>query len=304
MFTWTRDIADFLCTGPSILYSQNTLRDLCGLQISRSTIRWFDHNDLKSLEDRNVLLTVEKERRGPLTRRFIITEGIFEEDGAMVDLPKHVIELKHKYKYRLTLDESISFGTVGRTGRDLTELYNIPATRIDMIVGSVANGSTHGAGFCTGSRIVADHQCINDTSFVFSAAAPALLTVFCFGGDQHLAEHAVDPEYANGTLQENVRMIRAVLDQVEAITIAIPSHAASPIIHIHLRSSAPAASVSAKPSNPATPAPREPPSFDIELVEAQPSMRLAVMAGLSRKENERAAGVIKAAIAMVLAKRK
>ncbi|KAH9015379.1 hypothetical protein EDB84DRAFT_1526787, partial [Lactarius hengduanensis] len=57
----------------------------------------------------------------------------------MVDLPKH-IELKHKHRYRLILDESISFGTVGRTGHGLTELYNVPATRIDMIVGSVANG--------------------------------------------------------------------------------------------------------------------------------------------------------------------
>ena len=32
-----------------------------GLQISRSTIRWFDHNDLKSLEE--VLVSVEKERK-------------------------------------------------------------------------------------------------------------------------------------------------------------------------------------------------------------------------------------------------
>ncbi|KAH9014995.1 hypothetical protein EDB85DRAFT_1876116, partial [Lactarius pseudohatsudake] len=127
------------------------------------------------------------------------------------------------------------------------------------------------------------------------------------------------------TLQENVRAIRAVLDRVETITI--PSHAATPAIHIHLRSSAPAASVSAKPSNPATPAPREASSFDIvggrllqdivdealaqggvwtarahrlrgqELVEAQKSMRLTVKAGLSRKDCERAAGVIMAAIA-------
>jgi len=39
------------------------------------------------------LESVEKERkkrRGPLTRRFIVTEGIFEKDGAMVDLPKLV----------------------------------------------------------------------------------------------------------------------------------------------------------------------------------------------------------------------
>ena len=62
-----------------------------GLQNSLSTIRWFEHNDLRSLED--VLLSVEKERRkrrGPLTRRFIVTEGIFEKDGAIVDLPKLV----------------------------------------------------------------------------------------------------------------------------------------------------------------------------------------------------------------------
>ena len=39
-----------------------------------------------------------------------------------------------------------------------------------------------------------------------------------------------------------------------------------------------------------------------ELVEARPSIRLAVTAALSRKECERAAGVIKAAVAKVLVK--
>lgn len=110
-----RDVADFLGTEAAILYSQgfstisSVIPAFCkrgdiivadrgvnfviqkGIQISRSTVRWFDHNDLKSLED--VLESVEKERRkkrGPLTRRFIVTEGIFEKDGKMVDLPKLV----------------------------------------------------------------------------------------------------------------------------------------------------------------------------------------------------------------------
>lgn len=46
---------------------------------------------MKSLEQ--VLESTEKERRkkkGPLTRRFIVTEGIFDRDGAMSDLPKLV----------------------------------------------------------------------------------------------------------------------------------------------------------------------------------------------------------------------
>ena len=110
-----RDVSDFLGTEATILYSQgfstisSVIPAFCkrgdtivadrgvnftiqkSIQISRSTVRWYDHNDLKSLED--VLESVEKERkkrRGPLTRRFIVTEGIFEKDGAMVDLPKLV----------------------------------------------------------------------------------------------------------------------------------------------------------------------------------------------------------------------
>ncbi|KAH9166990.1 pyridoxal phosphate-dependent transferase, partial [Lactarius sanguifluus] len=208
----------------------------------------FDRNVLKILKD--VLLSVEKERRRrrePVTRRFIVTEGIFEKDGAMVDLPKLVSSQIQVLSYRLILDESISFGTVGRTGHGLTELYNIPATQIDMIIGSVAYTPNSSGGFCVGSRIIVDAQHINSTSFVFSAAVLALLAVSASEGILSM-------------LQENVWAIRAILDRVEAITI--PSHAASPIIHVHLRSAATPASP-AKPPNPATPAPHDAPSFDI-----------------------------------------
>lgn len=109
------DIADFLGTEAAIIYSQgfatvsSVIPAFCkrgdiivadravnfsiqkGIEISRSTIRWYDHNDLNSLEE--VLISIEKERKrrkGPLTRRFIVTEGIFQKDGAIVDLPKLV----------------------------------------------------------------------------------------------------------------------------------------------------------------------------------------------------------------------
>lgn len=351
------EIADFLGAESSILYSQgfSTISSVIsafakrgdvvvadrgvnfaiqkGLQISRSTIRWFDHNDLKSLED--VLESVDKERRkrrSPLTRRFIVTEGIFEKDGAMVDLPK-LVELKYKYKYRLILDESISFGTVGRTGRGLTELYNVPATQVDMLVGSVANTLNAGGGFCAGSKNIIDHQRINGTSFVFSAASPPLLAVSASEGINILRN---TPSILS-TLQENIRVIRSILDRVEYITI--PSHPASPIIHIQVRpgssSTLQLPSPSAgKPSNPASVQPREPAVFDIELeerllqdivdealaqgvwttrakrlrgqelVEVRPSVRLAVSSAFTKKECEKAANVIKAAVVKVLGKRR
>lgn len=60
-----------------------------GIQISRSTVRWYEHNDLEDMQ--RVLEKVVKEQaKKPLTRRFIITEGLFENVGDMVDLPKLV----------------------------------------------------------------------------------------------------------------------------------------------------------------------------------------------------------------------
>ena len=60
-----------------------------GIQISRSTVRWYEHNDLEDMQ--RVLDKVTREQaRKPLTRRFIVTEGLFENVGDLVDLPRVV----------------------------------------------------------------------------------------------------------------------------------------------------------------------------------------------------------------------
>jgi 7-keto-8-aminopelargonate synthetase-like enzyme len=60
-----------------------------GLQICRSTIRWYEHNDMEDLE--RVLQKIVKEQaRKPLTRRFIVTEGLFENVGDSAHLAKIV----------------------------------------------------------------------------------------------------------------------------------------------------------------------------------------------------------------------
>ena len=64
-----------------------------GIQISRSTVRWYEHGDYDGLE--RVLEGIRNEdkrygRKPTASRRFIITEGVFENDGSMVDLPRVV----------------------------------------------------------------------------------------------------------------------------------------------------------------------------------------------------------------------
>ncbi|KAL8939896.1 MAG: hypothetical protein Q9211_002539 [Gyalolechia sp. 1 TL-2023] len=144
-----------------------------GMQISRSSIRWYEHNDMDDLQ--NVLASVVKEQaKKPLTRRFIITEGLFENIGDMVDLVK-VTELKQRYKFRLILDETWSFGVLGRTGAGVTEHQGVNVREVDMLVGSLAGPICAGGGFCAGSDEIVEHQRLSASAYTFSAALPAML---------------------------------------------------------------------------------------------------------------------------------
>ena len=64
-------------------------------------------------------------------RRFLILEGVYSKTGQMCNIPK-MMKLKHKYKLRLLIDESVSFGSLGDTGRGVTEHFKV-AVRILLI---------------------------------------------------------------------------------------------------------------------------------------------------------------------------
>jgi serine palmitoyltransferase len=74
------------------------------------------------------------------------------------------------------LDETWSFGVLGRTGRGITEHQNVDAAEVDMIVGSLAGPLVAGGGFCAGSEEIVHHQRISAAAYTFSAALPALLS--------------------------------------------------------------------------------------------------------------------------------
>ncbi|KAI5289717.1 serine palmitoyltransferase component [Ascosphaera acerosa] len=177
-----------------------------GIQISRSIVRWYDHNDMEDLE--RVLARVTEEQKGkPLTRRFIVTEGLFDSHGDMSDLPT-LIELRLKYKFRLILDETWSFGVLGRNGRGLTEHQNVDPTQVDMIIGSLSGPLIAGGGFCAGSEEIVHHQRISALAYCFSAALPGLLATTA---TETLALLQRSPELI-AKLRENIKAMRSQLD--------------------------------------------------------------------------------------------
>lgn len=106
-----------------------------GIDASRSKVFFFKHNDVNDLER---LLKVQDaiDRKNPAKaakiRRFIICEAIYLNTGEMCPL-QEIIELRKSYKLRLILDESVSFGSIGKHGRGITE-------HLDVNVSSITRG--------------------------------------------------------------------------------------------------------------------------------------------------------------------
>lgn len=106
------------------------------------------------------------------------------------------------------LDETWSFGVIGRTGRGITEARNVDPSQIDMLVGSLAGPLCAGGGFCAGSSDVVEHQRISAASYTFSAALPALLaTTAC----ETLNMLQTNTEILT-QCRENIKAMRAQLD--------------------------------------------------------------------------------------------
>lgn len=148
-----------------------------GANLSRSTVVRYRHNDMNHLQEilESIAQDDIKYKRDTLQqRRFIITESIFQLTGTISNLPE-IIKLKQKYFYRLILDESLSIGTMGPTGRGLTEHYQIPIESVELIVFSLDTSFASIGGVCIGSHEVVDHQRLSGAGYCFSASAPPFL---------------------------------------------------------------------------------------------------------------------------------
>ncbi|KAI7869466.1 pyridoxal phosphate-dependent transferase [Spinellus fusiger] len=335
-----RDIAQFLGTEDAIIYAQgfSTISSVIpafskrgdllvvdegisfsaqkGVQISRSNVRYFKHNNVEDLE--RVLRDIETDQiKKRLTRRFIITEGLFANHGDIAPLPK-IVELKKKYKYRLILDETHSIGVLGPRGRGLTDLFSIDPKEIDMLVGSLCTTFCASGGFCAASSEVVEHQRLSGSAYCFSASIPAMLAVSASEAIKLISQQ---PSLLK-ELAERVTVFRQTLahKSLESlIKMSDPEgQACSPFFHLRVRSSflgsrALDSEVDVSRENEerllqevvdecavqGVLVTRAKYIYDQERVCPRPSIKIHVTTGLTKKENEKAASVVKSAILKV-----
>lgn len=163
-----------------------------GIVASRSRVRFFRHNDLDHLEE--LLQEQEKidkkdPKKAKVTRRFAIVEGLYINYGDFCPL-KRLVELKYKYKVRIFMDESYSFGVIGATGRGVTEYFDVGIEHIDMITSSLETALGSCGGFSVGTKYVMDHQRLSSQGYCFSASLPPLLAS---AADRALEKIQTDP---------------------------------------------------------------------------------------------------------------
>ena len=106
--------------------------------------------------------------------RLIVTDGVFSMDGNVTPLDK-IVELAEKYNAMVMVDESHSAGVVGKTGRGVTERYNLRG-KIEIITGTLgkAFGGAIG-GFTTGKKEIIELLRQRSRPYLFSNSIPPMV---------------------------------------------------------------------------------------------------------------------------------
>ena len=135
-----------------------------GVRLCKAQRYRYKNADMEDLEQQ--LQTARAQRF-----RIIVTDGVFSMDGNVAPMDK-IVELAEKYDALVMVDECHSAGVVGKTGRGVTELFDIRG-KVDIITGTLgkAFGGAIG-GFTTGRAEIIDMLRQRSRPYLFSNSLP------------------------------------------------------------------------------------------------------------------------------------
>ena len=135
-----------------------------GVRLCKAVRYRYANADMEELED--CLKRAQAQRF-----RIIVTDGVFSMDGNAAPLDK-ICALAEKYDALVMVDECHSAGVLGKTGRGITELYNLRG-EVDILTGTLgkAFGGAVG-GFTTGRKEIIDMLRQRSRPYLFSNSLP------------------------------------------------------------------------------------------------------------------------------------
>lgn len=132
-----------------------------GVRLCKAQRFRYKNADMEDLE--------EKLKEASETARFkiIVTDAVFSMDGNVAPMDK-INELAKKYDALVMIDECHSAGVVGKTGRGITELFDIRG-EIDIITGTLGKAFGGGiGGFTTGRKEIIEMLRQRSRPYLFS----------------------------------------------------------------------------------------------------------------------------------------
>lgn len=220
--------------GDVIFYDEHvSLAVQKGMLASRSKLVMFRHNDmahLTQLLEEQAAVDRKDEKKAMNTRRFVVVEGLYTNTGDVCPL-KDIVNLKYKYKLRIILDETMSFGVLGKTGRGVTEHFGVSIKDVDMLSSSMGGSLASVGGFCVGTSFVIDHQRLSSQGYCFSASLPPLNATTASAALEVMQSSEGVARLA--TLRDNALLLHSELKGIKGLTLSGEDF--SPIKHLAIK---------------------------------------------------------------------
>lgn len=142
-----------------------------GARLSGATIRTFKHNNMQSLEKllRDAIIYGQPRTRRAWRKILILVEGIYSMEGSVVQLPQ-IVALKKKYKAYLYVDEAHSIGSIGPTGRGVSEFFGIDPGDVDVLMGTFTKSFGAAGGYIAGKKELVDYIRVHSHSAVYATS--------------------------------------------------------------------------------------------------------------------------------------
>ncbi len=139
--------------------------------------------------------------------RIIVTDGVFSMDGNVAPMDK-ICALAEKYNALVMVDECHSAGVVGKTGRGVTELYNVRG-EVDIITGTLGKAMGGGiGGFTTGRKEIIDILRQRSRPYLFSNSVPPAVV----GASLEVFKMLAESDALHDKLVSNVEHFRAGME--------------------------------------------------------------------------------------------
>ena len=135
-----------------------------GVRLCKAVRYRYANADMEDLENQLKLAQAQR-------FRIIVTDGVFSMDGNVAPMDK-ICELAEKYDALVMVDECHSAGVVGKTGRGVTEQFNVRG-KVDILTGTLgkAFGGAIG-GFTTGRKEIINLLRQRSRPYLFSNSIP------------------------------------------------------------------------------------------------------------------------------------